>query len=132
MLIIKKVFENIAGRCTIEMNISSQKTKKYTKEDKTMIIMDLRIDNFFAFKNFHMNMSYPKKIVNSYIEDEFLAGRSNFRYKKVNILMGANASGKTSIGKMLMKIFNFISKKQDTYLSSVICDNTKFASFCMD
>lgn len=79
-----------------------------------------------------MNMSYPKKIVNSYIEDEFLAGRSNFRYKKVNILMGANATGKTSIGKMLMKIFNFIKKQQDSYLISVICDNTKDASFCMD
>lgn len=116
----------------MEMNISSQKTKKYTKEDKTMIIMDLKIDNFFAFRNFHMNMSYPKKIVNSYIEDEFLAGRSNFRYKKVNILMGANASGKTSIGKMLMKIFNFISKMQDSYLISVICDHTKDASFSMD
>lgn len=116
----------------MEINISSQKTKKYTKEDKTMIIMDLKIDNFFAFRNFHMNMSYPKKIVNSYIEDEFLAGRRNFRYKKVNILMGANASGKTSIGKMLMKIFNFISKMQDSYLISVICDHTKYASFSMD
>ena len=36
----------------MEMDISSQKPKKYTKEDKTMIIMDLKIDNFFAFKNF--------------------------------------------------------------------------------
>ena len=37
-----------------------------------MIVMDVRIDNFYAFKNFHMNMSYPKKIVNSYIENEYL------------------------------------------------------------
>ena len=28
-----------------------------------MIVMDLKIDNFFAFNNFHINMSYPKKIV---------------------------------------------------------------------
>ena len=48
-----------------------------------MIVMDVRIDNFYAFKNFHMNMSYPKKIVNSYIEDEYLSERPNFRYKKV-------------------------------------------------
>lgn len=116
----------------MNMNISSGKTKKYTKEDKTMIIMDLKINNFFAFKNFHMNMSYPKKIVNSYIEDEFLTGRSNFRYKKVNILMGANATGKTTIGKMLMKIFNFIKDQQHSYLINVICDNTRKASFSMD
>lgn len=116
----------------MEMNISSQKAKKYTKEDKTMIIMDLKINNFFAFKNFHMNMSYPKKIVNSYIENEFLAGRSNFRYKKVNILMGANATGKTSVGKMLMKIFNFIDKQEYTTLTKVICDDKEEASFSMD
>ena len=54
-----------------------------------MIVMDVRIDNFYAFKNFHMNMSYPKKIVNSYIEDEYLSERPNFRYKKVNILTPA-------------------------------------------
>ena len=74
--------------------------------------MDVQIDNFFAFKNFRMNMAYPKKIVNSYIQDEFLEGYPNFRYKKVNILMGSNATGKTSFGQMLMRIFNFIEKKQ--------------------
>lgn len=116
----------------MKTNISSQNTKKHTKEDKAMIIMDLKIDNFFAFKNFHLNMSYPKKIVNSYIEDEFLSGRSNFRYKKVNILMGANATGKTTIGKMLMKIFNFVKNQQHSYLTNIICDNTREASFAMD
>ena len=56
-------------------------------EEHQMIVMDIHLDNFMAFKNFHMNMSYPKKIVNSYIEEEFLENHSNFRYKKVNILM---------------------------------------------
>lgn len=114
------------------MSISSQNPKKKTKEDKTMIIMDLKIDNFFAFKNFHMNMSYPKKIVDSYIEGEYLEERSNFRYKKVNILMGANATGKTSVGKMLMKIFNFIDKKEYATLLEVIADNDEDAFFSMD
>ena len=49
-----------------------------------MIIMDMKIDNLYAFKNFHMNMSYPKKIVASTISDEYLIDRPNFRYKKVN------------------------------------------------
>lgn len=64
-----------------------------------MMVMNVRIDNFFAFKNFHMNLSYPKKIVDSYIENEYLEGRPNFRYKKVNVIMGANATGKTDIGE---------------------------------
>ena len=67
--------------------------------------------NFYAFKNFHMNLTYPKKIVDSSIKNEHLPGRPNFRYKKVNIFLGANATGKTTFGKILMKIFNFIEKK---------------------
>ena len=74
-----------------------------------MIIMDLKINNFFAFENFHINFSYPKKIVNSYLEDEFLEGYPNFRYQKINIIMGANATGKTSLGKMILSIFNLIN-----------------------
>lgn len=97
-----------------------------------MIVMDIRIDNFFAFRNFHMNMSYPKKIVNSYIEEEYLDQRPNFRYKKVNILMGANATGKTSFGKMLMLIFNFMDKKRFDSITSKICDTKENASFSMD
>lgn len=112
--------------------ISSGNPKKYSREDKVMIIMNLQIDNFFAFKNFSMNMSYPKKIVDSYIEGEYLKNRENFRYKKVNILMGANATGKTSIGKMLMAIFNFIEKKEAGKLIDKICDKHEDASFSMD
>ena len=94
--------------------------------------MDIRLDNFMAFKNFHMNMSYPKKIVNSYIEEEFLKDHPNFRYKKVNIIMGANASGKTSLGRMLMNIFNFMDKKEMEKITGVICDTHKKATFSMD
>ena len=56
-----------------------------------MVIMDIKVDNLYAFKNFHINMSYPKKIVDSTIEMEYLESRPNFRYKKVNIIMGGNA-----------------------------------------
>ncbi len=47
-----------------------------------MIIMNIEMDNFMSFNNFAMNLSYPKKIVNSSIENEFLTGLTNFRYKK--------------------------------------------------
>ena len=48
----------------MKKKITSKKMNKYQKEDNAMIIMDLKIDNFCAFKDFHMNMAYPKKIVN--------------------------------------------------------------------
>ena len=53
-----------------------------------MVIMDIKADNLYSFKNFHLNMSYPKKIVDSTINQEYLEDRPNFRYRKVNIIMG--------------------------------------------
>ena len=97
-----------------------------------MVILDLKLDNFYAFKNFHMSMTYPKKIVGSCIAEEHLAGRSNFRYKKINIIMGANASGKTTLGLALMKIFNFIVQKNYEFITRIICNQTKEASFVLD
>ncbi len=97
-----------------------------------MIVLDVKLDNFYAFKNFHMNFTYPKKIVNSYIKEEYLPNRHNFRYKKINVLFGANASGKTTFGMILMKIFNFIHKKNYDYVTEVICDRKKQASFVLD
>ena len=97
-----------------------------------MVVLDISLDNFYAFKNFHMNMTYPKKIVGSSIKEEHLAERPNFRYKKVNIIMGANATGKTSLCRALMKIFNFITNKNYEMLVEAICDRTQPASFVLD
>lgn len=97
-----------------------------------MILLNVRLDNFCAFKNFKMNLTYPKKIVNSSIREEHLAKRPNFRYKKVNIIMGANASGKTTFGHMLMIIFNFIDKKNYELITPKIADCSKEASFTLD
>ena len=44
---------------------------------------------------------------------ECLREHPNFRYKKLNIMMGANASGKTSIGRMLQNILKFITRKEN-------------------
>lgn len=106
--------------------------EEITQEERKMIVMDIQIDNFFAFKNFHMNMAYPKKIVNTNIREEYLIDRPNFRYKKVNILMGANATGKTSFGRMLMSIFNFMDNKQFDKITEAIADTEKEAKFSMD
>lgn len=102
------------------------------KERNTMVVLDVRLDNFYAFSNFHMNLTYPKKIVGSSIPDEHLDGYPNFRYKKVNVIMGANAAGKTTFGRMLMKIFNFMSRTNFDFLIDAINDTSKDASFALD
>ena len=108
------------------------KSEEIKARRDTMVVLNVELDNFYAFKNFHMNLTYPKKIVGSCIKEEHLENRPNFRYKKVNIIMGANASGKTTFGRMLMKIFNFIDKKNYELLTDAICDRSKEASFTLD
>ncbi len=108
------------------------KREEIIKRRRKMVVLDVCIDNFYAFKNFHINLTYPKKIVGSSIMSEHLAERSNFRYKKVNVFFGANASGKTTFGKVLMKIFNFIERKNYDYITDAICDPSNAASFSLD
>ncbi len=97
-----------------------------------MIVMNLELDNLFGFNNFKANFSYPKKIVNSTIQGEYLQNKPNFRYKKVNILMGANASGKTSLGSAIKDIFNFIFQRDILCFSNDISDENQKASFSID
>lgn len=97
-----------------------------------MVVLDVKLNNFYAFKNFHINLTYPKKIVGSSIDKEHLFEHPNFRYKKLNIIMGGNASGKTTFGYMLMNIFNFIEKKNYKLLTDAICDHNEEAFFAVD
>ncbi len=97
-----------------------------------MIVMNLKIDNFLLFSNFSVNMSYPKKPVKTRIPEENLALRPNFRYKKLIVLMGANATGKTALGRVLMGLFNFIDKKEYHHITKLINNKFQPASYEMD
>ncbi|MBQ8160252.1 MAG: DNA repair protein Rad50 [Clostridia bacterium] len=74
-----------------------------------MVVLDLKLDGVYEFAHFDINFTYPKRVVHSIIEDEHLEGRERFRYKKAIILMGANATGKTTLGLALQKIFTYIN-----------------------
>ena len=97
-----------------------------------MIVLNLELDNLFGFEDFKINFSYSDNIKNSSIKDEFLKDRPNFKYKKVNILLGANATGKTSVGKAMMAIFNFFNKKEISKITQHIRDLEKEMSFSID
>lgn len=72
------------------------------------------------------------KIVDSTIDNEYLQERPNFRYKKVNILTGGNATGKTSLGKMLMLFANYCKDENYRRFLDVINDKTRRASLAVD
>lgn len=96
-----------------------------------MVIMNLCLNHIYGFENFNINFSYPKKIVNSIIENEHLAGRPGFRYRKAVILMGANATGKTSLGKALLRIFKLINTGNPAFLFEMAPADTP-ATFSID
>ena len=90
-----------------------------------MIVLNLELNNLLGFKNFKINFLYSDNIRNSSIKEEFLKCRPNFRYKKVNILLGANVVGKTSIGKAMIAIFNFLNMKEISKVTQYIRDIKK-------
>lgn len=75
-----------------------------------MILLNIKINNCYNFVDFELNLSYPKRIAYSTIENECLSGHPNFRYKKAVILMGSNATGKTCLGRVIKNVVNLVNE----------------------
>lgn len=96
-----------------------------------MIIMDVKFDHVYGFDNFNINFAYPRKLSASLLGDETLEGRERFRYKKAVVLMGTNASGKTSLGRALLKVFSSIREANDAILRE-LASGSERAEFRVD
>jgi len=98
-----------------------------------MIFLEVKIDNFYMFKDTVVDLTYPKKNNSSTIEGEFLTDFPNIKYKKVCIFTGANASGKTALAKMMCAINNYLDgrnlRNDRIKLDDKICDVKQSASF---
>lgn len=84
-----------------------------------MIIMNLKLDNVLSFHNFNVNFSYPVKLRKSLINNECIKGYPNFRYKKLNIFIGSNATGKTSLIKCIWSILFFLTRKEKDIILNI-------------
>lgn len=84
-----------------------------------MVVLKLHLNNILAFYDFNINFVYPRK-VNSLIKDEFLEGIPSFRYKKVNVFIGSNATGKTSLCTALWNILIFLSSREKNNIERLI------------
>lgn len=73
-----------------------------------MIFTRLYLDNIYCFKDFEVDLSFSRKVKNSTIPNEYLKDRKNFNYKRLIVLMGTNASGKTSLSRIMCALQNFI------------------------
>lgn len=91
-----------------------------------MIVLNLDLKGIYGFDDFSINLTYPKKLVKSIVGDEHLKGRERFRYKKINLLMGSNATGKTSLGRALLKIFGYINTGNEALLLEMATEAEAF------
>ena len=82
-----------------------------------MIVLNLTLDGIYGFNDFMINFTYPKKIVNSIVE------RENFY---TYIYLGANATGKTSLGKALLRIFSYMKNGTPTPLYEMLSGEKGF------
>lgn len=98
-----------------------------------MIFTRIKIDNLYTFNNAELELSFKRKPSFSTLEGEHLYNRKNYYFKKVSILSGTNSSGKTSLGKILRDIQNYILKNCGLVdIGEKIYDKTKNGTIEVD
>ena len=85
-----------------------------------MVVLSLELNHVFGFNDFKMNFSYPRKLNTNIIENEHLNEFTSFRYKKLNVIFGANATGKTSLIKTIWYLAVFLNQKNPEYIRKMI------------
>ena len=73
------------------------------------MLVEFSVKNFASIKN-EITFSMVAGSGDENLENTIKSEKNNEKYLRTTAIYGANASGKTSIGRMLMIIFNFISK----------------------
>ncbi|HHT67322.1 MAG TPA: ATP-binding protein [Erysipelotrichaceae bacterium] len=97
-----------------------------------MAVLTIEFDNFLCFDNFVADFTYPKKLVNSSLKNECLKKFPNIRVRKANIIIGSNASGKTSFGRAIWHVFMFLKNKEAIKITSLIKNVNKDTNILMD
>lgn len=74
-----------------------------------MILLKLKVDNLYMFRDAEVDFTYPRRLANSPIEGEYLPDFPQIRFKRVCIIMGPNAAGKTTLGRLLCAVNNYLA-----------------------
>ncbi len=97
-----------------------------------MAILKVEFDNILCFNGFKADFTYKKKLVKPLLDEEYLRDFPNIRYKKVNIIIGSNASGKTALGKAIWVTLRFLCNKEAERIKEVVADKDKEANILLD
>lgn len=78
-----------------------------------MLITGFSFQNLYSFEDFTVDLTYPRPLKFTTIEHEYLSFAPRFKVKRVCIISGGNATGKTSLGKLLCAATNFIAGRNN-------------------
>ena len=73
-----------------------------------MIITSIKCDNMYMFKDFVVDFTYRRRSSHFISSNDTLFDGSHIYVRKNVIIMGGNASGKTTFGKLLCLISNYL------------------------
>lgn len=98
-----------------------------------MIILKIACDNLYMFKNFEVDFTYNRQVNHLLAKNDRIFAGSKIKVRKNLIVMGANASGKTTFGRLLCLILSFIYGKtldeRNLKLANTQYDKLNDASF---
>lgn len=75
-----------------------------------MLITSLYLDNIYTFCDTSFDLTYKRPLSFNLVPNEFLKNRPKFYIKKVCVISGVNASGKTSLGRVLFLLQQGLSE----------------------
>ena len=73
-----------------------------------MILLNLTCNNIFLFQNLSLDFTYNRKLNYEIAQNDLLFPDSKIKVRKSIIIMGANATGKTTLGRLLCLIYNYL------------------------
>jgi len=73
-----------------------------------MIFLRLKVDNLYMFQDATIDFTYSRRVKGSLVEGEYLEEFPQVRFKRVCVIMGPNAAGKTTLGRLMCSINNYL------------------------
>ena len=84
-----------------------------------MILLNMKIDNLCMFDKFNIDFTINRLQGKSIVGYERVKLAPEIKFKKLNIIMGGNATGKTTFGKILCRMENLLMGRPSDLINMI-------------